>query len=150
MGPKMLRKDDRRKHCSECGRRYLPEPSARKHQKTCLREKCVRERKARLALRRRARDPEAAREDDRERKRKSRGRLAQEVRSSATPSPAGVLPALVTEAIERAMESLTVGWPEHRSIERELRRVARTALMALRSRPASGEAGMDSPVDPRG
>lgn len=124
---------DERKRCCECGRKYKPEPSAKKHQKTCG-EACRLKRRAGLARKRYREAGPAAREAACGRKRKSRS----EKRGGPTP-PSESLPSEVARAIAQKMESLSSeGWLERSCLEQALRRVARRALSSAMSRAGLG------------
>jgi hypothetical protein len=114
---------DRRKRCAECGRKYVPASSARKHQEACSR-KCRLKRRAGQARDRYYANVEASRRATRNRKRKLRGGLG------GGPEPPGCdFPAEVEVAIRDEMESLPGdGWLGRDQVERTLRRVARRAM----------------------
>lgn len=129
---------DERQRCFECGRKYAPEPSAKKHQKACSRA-CRLKRRARQARERYASSPLASRKAARARKRKSRGDHQQ---GPAPPSER--LPPEVTQAIAQELSGLSSeGWLERGHVELALRRVARRACASQMSRAGLGP---DSPV----
>jgi hypothetical protein len=134
--------EDERRRCSECGRKFKPKPSAKKHQRTCG-TLCRLKRRARLARERYQVAPLASREAARNRKRKSRSN-----RRAGPEPPRESLPAEVSGAIAEEMASLlNEGWLERREVEKALHRVARRACARGMSRAGLGA---DSSVVPGG
>ena len=74
-----------RRKCSECRKWFTPGPTA-DHQKTCC-EKCRRERRCRLARKRRLADLEAYREDEKQRQRRHREGMSAKPREPASRGP---------------------------------------------------------------
>lgn len=132
------RKDDRRR-CCECGRKYQPKPSARKHQKTCC-EECRRKRRAGQARERYAANVLRSREAARQRKRKSRDKR----RAEGPEPPKASVPPRVIQVVARVMASLpSTGALDREQVEQALYRVAFETCESAMSR-----AGIcaDSPV----
>ncbi len=135
------RKDERRR-CRECGRKYEPEPTSRKHQQTCSKA-CRLRRRARQARERYQAGLLSAREAARERKRKSR-----EGQRPGPAPPGELLTAEIQHAITQELGGLSSeGWLARIDVEQALRRVARRASSAAMSRAGSRA---DLPVNPMG
>jgi hypothetical protein len=124
------RRRNERRCCCECGGKYQPEPSAKKHQRTCDKA-CRLKRRARQARERYRAAPLASREAARERKRRSRG--------DGSVPPSVSLPPEVTRAIAQEMEGLSSeGWLARGHLEQALRRVAQQACASTMSRAGLG------------
>ena len=99
MGEK--RRGDARRHCCVCRGKFTPEPSARKHQKTCG-AKCRAVQEAALARERYQADPVMSRRRGRERKQRWR-------EGKAAPAQRR-LPAEVAEAVTQVtLEAMSLG-----------------------------------------
>src|ERR1700677_2986978 len=123
---------DERRRCGECGGKYLPEPSAQRHQRTCC-KRCRQERRAQLARERYAAGGARTRAAARERKRRSRSK---QPRGARTPVP---LPAEVSEVVAREMAGLsTEGWLSAAMVKQALVRVAVQACARGMSRAGLG------------
>lgn len=134
--PKMdakQRKDGRRQ-CCECGRKYQPKPSAKKHQKTCC-EKCRRKRRAGQARDRYTADVSRAREAARRRQQKSRERR----RAEGPEPPKASVPPQVIRVVERVMAGLpSTGALDREQVEQALYRVALESCQGTMSRAGLG------------
>jgi hypothetical protein len=73
-----------RRKCSECRKWFRPGATAAGHQKTCC-EKCRRERRSRLARKRRLADLEAYREEEKHRQRRHRAGVTSKAKGDAAP-----------------------------------------------------------------
>lgn len=136
MGAKK-RKDERRR-CSECGRKYRPEPRSRTQQRTCGKS-CRLERRSRQARERYKRALTASRESARTRKQRWRKKRHQ---GPAPPS----LPFEVQQLIAQEMGRLSSeGWLARARVEDVLRRVARRACSGAMSRAGLGANSQASP-----
>lgn len=129
MDAKRKRKTDCRRRCCECGRKYVPKPSAQKHQKACC-EECRQKRRAGQARDRYAAHLPKSRADAARRQRESRERR------KAGPEPPKVsLPARVTRVIAQVMAGLpSEGSVGREQVEDALRRVALEACGSTMSR----------------
>jgi hypothetical protein len=117
------------KRCTECRRRFVPEPSAHDHQKVCGAE-CRLLRRRRLARRRRARSVQDCRVDERERQRAFRQRLREA--SVADTEPVRHAPASVSNSAEYS-EKVLGAWDiavalSRASLRRQLRVLSRTSI----------------------
>ena len=126
-----------RRRCFECRDWYRPEPSALQTQKTCG-AKCRLDRRGKYEKKRRASDPAAAREGDRDRQRHHRELERERVSAGESPpmSQAG-LSAQATDAIEAIVKELGQA---QRLSQAGLRRQLRRFLLG-EPVPAGGKTG---------
>ena len=128
------KREDKRKMCVVCGRKYPPAASAGAHQKCCC-AACRAKRKKALARARRAANLVKSRNAEAEHQRRSRAK-----KKTQGPSPPTELPQVVEEAIARELAGLaeedwlSTGW-----VATGLRRVARDCLASKMSRAGLGE-----------
>lgn len=129
------KREDKRKICVVCGRKYLPAASAAAHQKCCC-AACRASRRKALARERRAANLVKSRNAEAERQRRSRAKK----KKTQGPSPPTELPQVVEEAIARELAGLVAkDWLSTARVATALRRVARDCLASEMSRAGLGE-----------
>lgn len=132
------RRENGRRRCCVCGRKFQPKPSARKHQETCGAE-CRSAHEAALARERYRANPVKSRQSSRERKRRWREGKAAPARRR--------LPAEVVEAV--AQEAERLGEEATHARERLQQVLLRVARRACASAMSLGGLGADSAEHPR-